>query len=317
MQITQTDNAIIQALADDPRMSNKAIGQRVGVSQQTVAVRLKKLTEANVIRVMAQRDLAAAGLPVLALAAISTDHTELKTVTRQLGEFPELFSVAVSPGSPEVYVNINCPEADDIEQVAARIRAVPGVRACSTMVCTKLFKFVSGAGDLKSGAARPLLPSTQDPLDQLIIDQLSEDGRRSLREIARNAGVSEGTVRARVQRLTEQNVVRVGLICEPDMIGYQFSAYIFFDGEEDAILSAMDAMMPLHEVNFLGLADAGRGGIALAISKTFSQLHDICNQNLRCIPGIGDVTFRPLALTTKHNFDYIHIVGQKFQPLDA
>lgn len=314
MQISQTDLAIIQALADDPRMPNKAIGMRVGVSQQTVAVRLRKLMDGNVIRVMAQRDLAAAGLPVLALAGISIDHSDLKAITRQLGSLPELFSVAVCPGTPDIYVNINCRTPEDVEQVAERIRALPGVRHCSTMVCRKLFKFVSGAGDLKSGAARPSLALTQDRLDQFIIDQLSDDGRRSLRQIAMSAGVSEGTVRTRLQRLTDQNIIRVGLICEPDMIGYQFSAYVFFDGGSEAILSAMDAMMPLNEASFLGVTDAG-GGMALLVARTIVELHEICIEKLRAVPGIGNVTFRPLAFTTKHNFDYIHIVGQRFEPL--
>lgn len=46
-----------------------------------------------------------------------------------------------------------------------------------------------------------------DSTDEKIIEELKNDGRASFTEIAEKVGVSEGTVRNRVQRLQEQDVI--------------------------------------------------------------------------------------------------------------
>ncbi len=47
-----------------------------------------------------------------------------------------------------------------------------------------------------------------DSLDKLIIEMLKKDSRRPFVEIASNLGVSEGTIRSRVHRMTEMGVIR-------------------------------------------------------------------------------------------------------------
>jgi DNA-binding Lrp family transcriptional regulator len=46
-----------------------------------------------------------------------------------------------------------------------------------------------------------------DEINQEIIEHLREDGRASFTEIAEKIGVSEGTVRNRVQKMQENNII--------------------------------------------------------------------------------------------------------------
>ncbi|HAJ00941.1 MAG TPA: Lrp/AsnC family transcriptional regulator, partial [Dehalococcoidia bacterium] len=48
-----------------------------------------------------------------------------------------------------------------------------------------------------------------DELDRRIISLLQMDGRASNAKIAREVGVSEGTVRRRLRRLIQEDVVKV------------------------------------------------------------------------------------------------------------
>ena len=48
-----------------------------------------------------------------------------------------------------------------------------------------------------------------DELDRKIIEILQLDGRASNARIAREVGVSEGTVRRRLRRLIQENVVKI------------------------------------------------------------------------------------------------------------
>jgi len=65
-----------------------------------------------------------------------------------------------------------------------------------------------------------------DELDRRIIELLQRDGRTSNAKIARGLGVSEGTVRRRLARLLQEEVIRVVAIAEPDRLGYHTSAFI-------------------------------------------------------------------------------------------
>ena len=65
-----------------------------------------------------------------------------------------------------------------------------------------------------------------DELDRRIIELLQRDGRASNAKMARELGVSEGTVRRRLARLLQEEVIRVVAIAEPERLGYHTSAFI-------------------------------------------------------------------------------------------
>ena len=60
-----------------------------------------------------------------------------------------------------------------------------------------------------------------DPIDRRLVELLGEDGRRAFTEIAQQIGVSEATVRARVQKLTSDGTLRIVALCNPLTLGHQ------------------------------------------------------------------------------------------------
>ena len=65
-----------------------------------------------------------------------------------------------------------------------------------------------------------------DELDRKIIEILQLDGRASNARIAREVGVSEGTVRRRLRRLIQDNVVKIIAVPNLDKMGYSTAALI-------------------------------------------------------------------------------------------
>ncbi len=62
---------------------------------------------------------------------------------------------------------------------------------------------------------------TVDDTDQEIIALMQLDGRRSYASIARTLNISEGTVRTRVNQLTDAKVLRFVAVVDPVELGYQ------------------------------------------------------------------------------------------------
>jgi len=69
-----------------------------------------------------------------------------------------------------------------------------------------------------------------DELDSLIID-MQKDGRSSNAGIARELGVSEGTVRRRLRLLVEDGVIRVMAVPNVRKLGYHTTALIGLQAE--------------------------------------------------------------------------------------
>lgn len=65
-----------------------------------------------------------------------------------------------------------------------------------------------------------------DATNKRIIESLQREGRRSFTAIARDLGISETAVRARVQKLTDAGVIDVVAITNPLMVGFDVMAMI-------------------------------------------------------------------------------------------
>ena len=73
-----------------------------------------------------------------------------------------------------------------------------------------------------------------DTVDRAIVDLLMEDGRMSSADIARRiGGVSERSVRYRLQRLIDRGIVRVSAILAPQALGFSVVADVFVEVELD------------------------------------------------------------------------------------
>ena len=65
-----------------------------------------------------------------------------------------------------------------------------------------------------------------DPIDRKIIESLQADGRTAFTALARETGVSEAAVRARVRRLKESGVIEVVAVTNPLMVGFDVMAMV-------------------------------------------------------------------------------------------
>jgi Lrp/AsnC family transcriptional regulator for asnA, asnC and gidA len=65
-----------------------------------------------------------------------------------------------------------------------------------------------------------------DRIDQRLIEALQKNGREPFRRIAAEVGVSEATIRARYQRLCEDNILQVTGVTNPLGLGFEAIAMV-------------------------------------------------------------------------------------------
>jgi len=82
----------------------------------------------------------------------------------------------------------------------------------------------------KAASAEPPAPSHLDAdaeINWKIIELLQEDGRMAFSTIAEKIGVSEGTVRNRVNQLREDNAMQISASVLPEAFGYRWNSVVF------------------------------------------------------------------------------------------
>lgn len=90
-----------------------------------------------------------------------------------------------------------------------------------------------------------------DKLDYEILSQLQADGRRPFTEIARELGVTEGTVRKRATRLIEHDYIRIIGLVDPHKVGFDSSAIIHVSVIPTHLEDAAQTIKLFPEVSYL------------------------------------------------------------------
>ncbi|MCB9739207.1 MAG: Lrp/AsnC family transcriptional regulator [Deltaproteobacteria bacterium] len=137
-----TDLALCVALQEDAKMSLQRLGERVGLSAQSVLERVRKLEAAGVIRgYHADVDARAVGLDVTAFIGVGIDTTRhLDAVEQALGVAAEVLECHHVTGAHTLMVKIKTRNTATLELLIREIRGMPGVQRTETMIVLSTHK---------------------------------------------------------------------------------------------------------------------------------------------------------------------------------
>lgn len=92
-----------------------------------------------------------------------------------------------------------------------------------------------------------------DELDRNIIQILQDNGRASNARIARDVGVSEGTVRRRLQSLLQDGIIKVVALPDPEVLGYNTEALVGIQVDPDKIDDVSRKLAVLKESSWVSV----------------------------------------------------------------
>ena len=125
-----------------------------------------------------------------------------------------------------------------------------------------------------------------DELDRIILKALQADGRTAFTQIARQAGVSETTIRTRYQKLVDGGMVRTVGIVDPSQLGYEASAMVAISAEPGLAHGIARALAQVPEVGHL-VTTLGTYDLILQIfCRDVSHLSDVVTQQIQHVPGV-------------------------------
>ncbi|MFN3457598.1 Lrp/AsnC family transcriptional regulator [Novosphingobium jiangmenense] len=135
-----------------------------------------------------------------------------------------------------------------------------------------------------------------DEHDEAIIALLRVDGRMAVRDLAREVGLNEATVRARIRRLEQSQTMRVVARLDLPSIGFPFTALVGVRIRGRSLEDVCADLLKLEQVLSV-LSVIGRNDLEIqVIAKT---MDDLDHQLTDVIPAIEGIVSLESALAMK------------------
>jgi len=125
-----------------------------------------------------------------------------------------------------------------------------------------------------------------DQVDCRMIRLLQKDGRISNTEIAKNIGISEATVRTRLNLLIKEEFIQIVAVSNPMKLGFDIVGNIRIHVEikkMDKIISELKKLKPLW---FIVQTTGGAGIDTEFVVKSLDELNDLLFEKINKIEGI-------------------------------
>ena len=125
-----------------------------------------------------------------------------------------------------------------------------------------------------------------DELDTQIIKILQKDGRFSNAGIAREVGVSEGTVRRRLKRLIQEEYIQVLALPDPAKMGNNSEALVGVQVDPDKVDQVAEDLASLDEINWVAVTTGSFDIFAWTTLPSAEALGIFLRTKVGVIPGV-------------------------------
>jgi DNA-binding Lrp family transcriptional regulator len=141
-KIDDLDRSIISNMRDNPRVPAKTLARLLGVTEQTVAARLRGLRERNLMRVVVQSDVYALGYEFVCFGDVFVSDRASSDVAEDLQAVPGVTAVVLTFGAPEIIVMfVAYDRFDFIRIVNEDMGNVAGVDHVETLISMDIAKY--------------------------------------------------------------------------------------------------------------------------------------------------------------------------------
>jgi Lrp/AsnC family transcriptional regulator, regulator for asnA, asnC and gidA len=124
-----------------------------------------------------------------------------------------------------------------------------------------------------------------DGIDQRLIEALQQNGREPFRRIAAEVGVSEATIRARYQKLCDDNILQVTGVTNPLGLGFDAQAMVGIrtSGSPEPVA---EAIAQWEEADYVVITAGQFDVLVELICADRRQLLDVTNR-IRSLDGVA------------------------------
>lgn len=136
------DRAIIAHLRMSGRATNQQIAQKLSLSAATVSARIRRMEDADALRVVAVSDFSAHGFNVLLEVAIEVEGRAASEVAQELANLPEVFAAHLVTGRYDIDILVALRDFDELSDLLMnKLAKIPGIRSMVPAIAIDVVKY--------------------------------------------------------------------------------------------------------------------------------------------------------------------------------
>lgn len=322
--IDQLDRQIIHALIVDGRAPFSRIAAVVGVSEQTVARRYRRMHAARIVRV--------AGLPDSQRFGQSDWVVRLQCVpdaaagvAAALAHRADTSWVSLMSGGTEISCVVK--PASGRSRHDLLLRQLPASRRIVSMSAQSILHVFRGGASHWPGASQALSPEQEamltagpavaappaagplaaapyprpelGPEDRILLAELARDGRASYAEIASAVHWHESTVRRRVEELRAAGILYLDVDIDASAFGINTHAGMYLSVAPARLADVGRAVAEHPEVPFVGATSGKSNLIATVLCRDDYDLYRYLTERIAGLDGVTAVETALIIHTAK------------------
>jgi DNA-binding Lrp family transcriptional regulator len=319
--LDDTDRVLIRALQLAPRGAFSGIGEVLGLSEQTVARRFRRLSREGVIRVVGVVNPQALGESSW-VVRVQCRPDGTSAIAAALAKREDVAWLYVAAAGAEVVCSLRSRSSEQREdlllQRLPRTATVLGINAAVV-----LHTFVGGRADdwaelsplisasqaerLAAMAISPVPPGEirgqvmLEPADEPLLGVLTRSGRASYAELAAAAGISEGRAARRVAALLQAGVIYLDVDLSAAMLGYRTQASLWLTVTPAHLDAAGRALSAYPEVAFAAAISGPRNLTASVSCRDLDHLYQFATAGVGSLPGVQMMEISPVLRPVKQS----------------
>ncbi|MGV9947890.1 Lrp/AsnC family transcriptional regulator [Rhodococcus aetherivorans] len=289
-QLDDTDRCIVELLNADGRVSNRDLAAAVRLTEATVAARIRSLIDKRILGITTVFDWQKAGFLVDMWVQVFVGGRLARDVAADIAKLAQTHCVLVVFGEPDVVVHALLPDHDAAARfIAEDLKPIEGVVGVDSTLTLRMEKYNVNFARMPISATEFDFPAPVielDDTDRRVLSAIAADGRRSNREIARELGVSDSTVRLRIKRMEAANLLRISGQTDPYLTGQVDAwALVCLETVGDTRLLAK-LLAAFHEVGIVAELAGTHQLLLLVITVDRPALIEFVSQRLHGSPMV-------------------------------
>jgi DNA-binding Lrp family transcriptional regulator len=308
--LDELDRHLVHCLGVDGRASFSRIAQVLGVSDQTVARRYRRLRSSGVLRVVglrARRKLGSLGW-FLRMRCVPGSGPAIATALARRGDTAW---IQLLSGDTEVLCAVRGDAREERDSLLAKLPR--SGRIVAVTAHSLLHMFAGGPDGL--GFLKALPPERVEPLrhpvrgdgagaelgelDMALFQALGVDGRTSHADLATATGWSESSVRRRMDQLRDAGLLYFDLELDLATFGFRASAWLWMSVPPSQLAAVGTALAEYPEVAYAA-ATTGPANLAVcAVCRDEPELYEFLTEKVGALTAVERVETAPIIRTVK------------------
>ncbi|WEH40236.1 Lrp/AsnC family transcriptional regulator [Streptomyces sp. NBC_01218] len=307
------DLKLLQALELDGRTPFSRIAQVLGVSDQTVARRFRRLRATAGLRVVGMVDESRLGRTGW-IVRLGCAHDAAPSLAAALARRPDTHYIDLVAGGAEVVCAIRPrSERERDELFLERIQRTPQVTSVTahcvlhsyygnTLGWLRKISALDAEEELALRTASPAPSSAAvvlDAADETMLTALARDGRAPLTELQTVTGQSEASVARRLDRLRSTGVLYFAVEYDHVPLGRGVEALCWLTVTPRDLVGAGRLVAGHPEVRFAGAVTGRTNLVVSVLCRTTADLYAFVGEKLAGLPGVVTAETTPTLRRVK------------------